>query len=678
MAHPADFSVPPPLTLPLVDETFDIRHSEMNATEQQPIQGGPQQSGSGQPATGSDGGTGWRPGLDPSDEARLTQAQKEQFATVEEIPTDNASLGWYSVSCLILNRLIGSGIFNSSSVIFSNTQSIGISLLFWLYGLTMAISGTIVYIELGLTVPRYRLGDGTSKISVVRSGGELPYLNYFIKRPRFLATCLFGVSFLIFGNTSFNSIASAVAVLQASNTEETRGMVAGIAMAVNTFACLLHSMSRKWGIRLNNFFGTAKLAMLFCMIVFGFAQLGKDGSVAATNFDRTTAFSTANSPEEVYRYAEAIILAIFPFSGFHQANYVSQVLAEIQHPRRNFAQVSFFCVALTASFVVTINILYAAVIPKDILFMSNHDQAFEFFSHTIGRVSSRAQTQAICGSFRALSAIGNVIVFTFTAARVKQEIAKEGILPYPLLFASSYSFSIRSGFRRLPPSRSGYQLYSSRAPAAALALHWVVTSIVILATVFGTVELSSSESRFDLSAYYLGIAAFAYGLDIIWFSVMGTGVLCLRLWPGTAATFAATNAFPLIAIWIPDPAAKFLSNTSDSVAWYAPQTYGIAVLVFGVMYWLCFRFYIYHRKMKAGESLEIVRIPIFWRSPIGELLQLYEIVKVRWTRYIQGEKRESTTVRLTEFGTPGYETRTTSAASRERGSKRVSGARKDT
>lgn len=235
-----------------------------------------------------------------------------------------------------------------------------------------------------------------------------------------------------------------------------------------------------------------------------------------------------------------------------------QVLAEIQHPRRNFAQVAFICVASMASLVVTINILYAAVIPKDILFQSNHDQASEFFRLTIGRVASSRQTQAICGSFRALSAIGNVIVFTFTAARVKQEIAKEGVLPYSLFFASSYSFSFSNGFRRLPPSKSGYQLYSSRAPAAALGLHWVVTSIVILATVFGTVQLSSS--RFNLPAYYLGIAAFAYGLDIIWFSVMGIGVLCLRLWPGSkwrykspvphalgvvaAATFGATNAFP--------------------------------------------------------------------------------------------------------------------------------------
>ncbi|KAK5654594.1 hypothetical protein OQA88_7224 [Cercophora sp. LCS_1] len=651
----------------------------MTSTGQQPIQGEPS---SDEPVTGSEGDTSWRPGLDPRDKARLTQARNEQSAIVEEIPTDNASLGWYSVSCLILNRLIGSGIFNSSSVIFSNTQSISISVFFWLYGLSMAISGTIVYIELGLTVPRYCLGDGSNKISVVRSGGELPYLNYFVKRPKFLATCLFGVSFIIFGNTSFNAIASAVAMLQASNVQETRGLIAGIAMAINTFACLLHSMSREWGIRINNFFGTAKLAMLLCMVIFGLVQLGKDRSVAAANFDRTTSFSTTNSPKEVYRYAEAIIFAIFPFSGFHQANYV---LAEIRHPRRNFAQVSFICVTVMASLVVTINILYAAVIPKEILFKSNHDQAFEFFRHTIGRVASTTQTQAICGSFRALSAFGNVIVFTFTAARVKQEIAKEGILPFSLFFASSYSFSFANGFRRLPPSRSSYH---ERAPAAALALHWVVTSIVILATVLGTVQLSST--RFHLPAYYLGISAFAYGLDIIWFSVMGIGVLLLRLWPGSkwrqkspvphvvgivaAATFGGTTAFPLIAIWIRDPGAKFMSNTSDSVTWYAPQTYGIAVLVFGFMYWLCFRFYIYQRRMKGGESLEIIRIPIFWRNPAGELLQLYEIVKVRWTRYIQGEKRESTVVHLTEFGSPGYEARTTSAAG-DRTSKRMSGAR---
>jgi hypothetical protein len=121
------------------------------------------------------GGAGsWRPGLDPRDVNRLIDARKDSSAIVEEIPTDNDSLGAFSVICLLFNRMIGSGIFNSSGVIFYNTQSIGVSLLMWLYGVAMALSGLILYIELGLTIPRWRFADGT-KLSTPRSGAELPY-----------------------------------------------------------------------------------------------------------------------------------------------------------------------------------------------------------------------------------------------------------------------------------------------------------------------------------------------------------------------------------------------------------------------------------------------------------------------------------------------------------------------
>lgn len=85
-------------------------------------------------------------------------------------------MGAYSVSCLLFNRMIGSGIFNSSAVVFYNTQSIGVSMLLWLYGVVLALSGLVLYIDLGLTVPRYELPDGT-KISTPRSGGELPYVS---------------------------------------------------------------------------------------------------------------------------------------------------------------------------------------------------------------------------------------------------------------------------------------------------------------------------------------------------------------------------------------------------------------------------------------------------------------------------------------------------------------------
>jgi hypothetical protein len=127
------------------------------------------------PAPAASNGVRWRRGLDPRDVDRLNQAREDHSAIVEEIPVDKASLGAFSVACLLFNRMIGSGIFNSSTVVFYNTQSIGVSLLMWLYGVAMALSGLVLYIELGLTIPRYQLKDGT-KISTPRSGAELVYV----------------------------------------------------------------------------------------------------------------------------------------------------------------------------------------------------------------------------------------------------------------------------------------------------------------------------------------------------------------------------------------------------------------------------------------------------------------------------------------------------------------------
>jgi amino acid transporter len=159
-----------------------------------------------------------------------------------------------------------------------------------------------------------------------------------LKKPRFLATCVFGLSFIIFANTATNSVAFAVAIMHAANVDiaEAQGRIAIIAIVANTFCCLLHSMSRKWGIRLNNAFGTVKLAMLVLIIIFGFVWLDKD--VANANLNTNSSFATSNitlhytnppatyyseSPKGVYRYAESAVIAMFPFGGFHQANYVS-------------------------------------------------------------------------------------------------------------------------------------------------------------------------------------------------------------------------------------------------------------------------------------------------------------------------------------------------------------------
>lgn len=72
----------------------------------------------------------------------------------------------------------------------------------WLLGATVAACGTAVYIELGTVgIPLYlfvpRFSDRNDK-GIPRSGGEKNYLEFLYRRPRFLATCIYG-TYAIFG-----------------------------------------------------------------------------------------------------------------------------------------------------------------------------------------------------------------------------------------------------------------------------------------------------------------------------------------------------------------------------------------------------------------------------------------------------------------------------------------------
>lgn len=57
------------------------------------------------------------------------------------------------------------------------TDSIGGALLLWAAGFLISWAGLMVYIEFGLSIPRYRGTDGHGKRPVPRSGGEKNYVS---------------------------------------------------------------------------------------------------------------------------------------------------------------------------------------------------------------------------------------------------------------------------------------------------------------------------------------------------------------------------------------------------------------------------------------------------------------------------------------------------------------------
>lgn len=90
-------------------------------------------------------------------------------------------------------------IFATPSVILRSSGSVGLSLVMWLLGATVALCGTAVYIELGtVRIPtpsreQTRTCDDGTLQGLPRNGGEKNYLEFMYQRPKLLVTCIYAM-----------------------------------------------------------------------------------------------------------------------------------------------------------------------------------------------------------------------------------------------------------------------------------------------------------------------------------------------------------------------------------------------------------------------------------------------------------------------------------------------------
>lgn len=196
-------------------------------------------------------------------------------------------------------------------------RSPGIAILFWLCGCVYALTGTHVYVEYGLNVPRYVI-DGVEQ-SVPRSGGDLHYLQYVFPWPRYkkgivmLSGVLYGISFICIGNMAGNCINCALRLVEAANPQRAvgkpdEGKIRGIAIVIAIFPCLIHAFSRRGGILLNNLLAFIKVLMLIFMIIATWAVAGgPSGAREIPDWKISNSTSPPNSSIEGTAYAQAFL-----------------------------------------------------------------------------------------------------------------------------------------------------------------------------------------------------------------------------------------------------------------------------------------------------------------------------------------------------------------------------------
>jgi hypothetical protein len=254
---------------------------------------------------------------------------------------------------------------------------------------------------------------------------------------------------------------------------------------------------------------------------------------------------------------------------------------------------------------------------------------------------------------RSISSLGNIIVMTYTASRgkkcvssmkccwidyvlVKQEIAKEGILPFSLYLAKSYDLSLSRLKRIFSSART--TTHHEKTPVAALLMHLFTTTIFVLVP---TIVLRSSNP--GTQSYYVIVAIYGFVINITFFGLVALGMLYLRLAPGSgfrrksqanhwisiaaSLILLAASLFPFICLWIPDPDHKYIANTV--VSWFVPQTVCATVLAISLIYWFAFRYIVPHVGSNRGRTFVIERIPRFHEEH-GYPVQTFEEIVTEW------------------------------------------------
>jgi amino acid transporter len=472
------------------------------------------------------------------DDVEVGEVREENKYAYDE----SRKLGITGAVFLILNKMIGTGIFSTPSSIFAATGSVGVCLMLWVIGGFLTFCGLSVWLEFGLAIPR--------------SGGEKNYLEYIYRHPRYLATCVLASQMILLGFSSGNSLAFGRYILYAAGGELKDTYAArGVGVACATFAVVLHAVAPKWGIRLFNVLGVFKVAVLLFIVFSGFAALaGRRLVPDPRNFDN--AFAIESGPGYggggAYAYSNALLNIVYSYKGWENANYV---LSEIKNPRRTLTIAAPLAVGGVTILYVLANVAYFAAIPKSDLATSEVIVAGLFFKNVFGD-SAGARTLP---AFVALSNLGNVLAVSFAHARLNQELGKEGLLPLSRLWGSNKPFN---------------------SPAASLFLHWIVTIIVLLAPPPGPaynfiVNLYTYPGAWINSFVAAGLIYLQYQKSRPW----NPG---WRTFLPVTGIFFLCNVFLAIVPFIPPADGDFWA---DGYPYYVFPVVGVGVLLLGAFYW---------------------------------------------------------------------------------------------
>ncbi|ODM22473.1 hypothetical protein SI65_00061 [Aspergillus cristatus] len=447
-------------------------------------------------------------------------------------------IGVFGAVSLIVNKIVGAGIFSTPSSIFKLAGSPGMALMLWVIAGAISTCGAMVMLEFGSGIPR--------------SGGIKVYLERSFS-PTLLWTCVYLFYCVFLQVSASNAITSASYLLQAAGTESTTWKLRGLAIAATAFAVGIHTVTPRVGRWLQDLLSAVKLFILSFIVCTGFAALGGHLRIPRTgNLDVSTSFKGTSSSG--YNIGTALLDAIFSFAGYDNLN---MVLSEVKNPNRSLRIALPSAMGSITVLYLLANIAYFAGVSREEFLSSDLTIAASLFKNVFGESAGTKALPALI----AISAIGHLLGIAFTVPRVIQELAKDGITPFPTLFMQNRPF---------------------RTPIWGLLIHFGVTVLFICAPPAGdafdfVVNLTTYPGVFLLTLVGFGLVKMRLDKRERWNEEGGFRVPWVVL-----GFYLAGNLFVLIMPFVPPDDGK----GSTSLPYWLSPVVALSILALGVVYYL--------------------------------------------------------------------------------------------
>lgn len=250
-------------------------------------------------------------------------------------------------------------------------------------------------------------------------------------------TCVFGITFIVFGNLAGNAIQLGVfmqSVVDPSCQDDCvqSAPVVGWAIGALTLCALFNVATRKLSIYLNNTFAVLKVSLVVIMIFVGLGYGSTHGDGC-----RQIVWENKGGARGAGDIVQALFYAMYPYTGYEQPFYI---LAEVDRPKTYFAKSVMYTMGGFIGLYMLINTSYLCMNPYLGPGQDFTTNAAILFFYRLASNNANVNEEAVVQGVSFVLAVfifGNLLAQTYTASRVKQEIAKEGILPWWRWFAES-------------------------------------------------------------------------------------------------------------------------------------------------------------------------------------------------------------------------------------------------